>query len=78
MFGLHPNAEIGYLTSLCDSLFATVAEVAGGSSEGSSGGSEEHSKTILADFQKRTPENFKMLILNERAAEMTPHMVVCL
>lgn len=63
MFGLHPNAEIGYLTNLCDSLFSTVAEVAGGSSKSAAGGAEDASKVILADFQKRTPENFKMLIL---------------
>lgn len=27
MFGMHANAEIGYLTSMCDSLFGTILEV---------------------------------------------------
>lgn len=27
MFGLHPNAEINYLTQMCDTLFATIMEV---------------------------------------------------
>jgi len=27
MFGLHPNAEIGYLTTLSETLFATIMSV---------------------------------------------------
>jgi dynein heavy chain len=27
MFGLHPNAEINYLTQMCDSLFETIMDV---------------------------------------------------
>jgi hypothetical protein len=29
---MHPNAEIGYLTIMCDALFSTIQEVQGGSS----------------------------------------------
>jgi len=36
MFGLHPNAEIGYLTSLGETLFATILSVSGASSAGAS------------------------------------------
>lgn len=31
LFGMHPNAEIGYLTIMCDTLFSTIQEVQGGS-----------------------------------------------
>lgn len=27
MFGLHPNAEINYLTQMCDTLFETIMDV---------------------------------------------------
>ena len=27
MFGMHPNAEIGYLTSNCDTLFNMLMEI---------------------------------------------------
>jgi dynein heavy chain len=30
MFGLHPNAEIGYQTQMCEALFSTIIEVQGG------------------------------------------------
>jgi len=50
MFGMHPNAEIGYLTTQCDSLFTTILDVAGGSSGGASDGAEEAAKILLADL----------------------------
>jgi dynein heavy chain len=31
---MHPNAEIGYLTLMCDTIFTTILEVQGGSSRG--------------------------------------------
>ena len=50
MFGLHPNAEIGYLTTQCDSLFGTIMDVSGGGSGGGSENSEDATKTLLADL----------------------------
>lgn len=50
MFGLHPNAEIGYLTTLGETLFNTILAVAGGSSSAGSG--ESAVKGIIADFLK--------------------------
>jgi len=26
-FGLHPNAEIGYLTDMCNTIFSTITDV---------------------------------------------------
>jgi len=34
MFGLHPNAEIGYLTTLGETLFSTILACSGGSGGG--------------------------------------------
>ena len=36
MFGLHPNAEIGYLTTLGETLFSTILSCSGGSGGGGS------------------------------------------
>lgn len=38
---MHPNAEIGYLTEHCDTVFKTILEVSGESSGGGSGSGEE-------------------------------------
>ena len=27
IYGMHPNAEIGYLTLMCDTIFSTILEV---------------------------------------------------
>lgn len=59
MFGLHPNAEIGYLTTLGDTLFATILSVAGASSSGSSG--ESAVKSLIANLLKDLPDNFNMI-----------------
>jgi len=48
MFGLHPNAEIGYLTTQGESLFSTIAAVSGGSGGGS--GDNTRVKTLINQF----------------------------
>jgi hypothetical protein len=37
MFGLHPNAEIGYLTAAGEILFEQILQIQGGSSAGGVG-----------------------------------------
>lgn len=37
MFGLHPNAEIGYLTTYGETLFANILTIQGGGSGGGAG-----------------------------------------
>ena len=37
MFGMHPNAEIGYLTTMCETLFGAILEVQGGATSGGGG-----------------------------------------
>jgi len=59
MFGLHPNAEIGYLTTLGETIFATILSVSGASS--GAGDGESAVKGIIATFLKELPANFHML-----------------
>jgi dynein heavy chain len=37
-FGLHPNAEIGYLTNATNTLFNTILSISGSSDSGGGGG----------------------------------------
>lgn len=77
MFGMHPNAEIGYLTAQTDTIFATILEVQGGSG-GAGGSSEDAVKGIMDDYRARTPEAFNMIVMEEKAKEKSPFVVVCL
>jgi len=76
MFGLHPNAEIGYLTQLGDSLFMTILSVSGASS--AAGGGESAVRTIISTFLKELPPNFNLLEINLRIEEKTPYLIVAL
>lgn len=69
MFGLHPNAEIGYLTSFGSSVFDAVLALRG-SSAGVSGGTGDATAGLagtIADLLERLPENFVMLDVHAAA-----------
>ena len=76
MFGLHPNAEIGYLTALGETLFATILAVSGAS--GGGGGQESAVKGVIAAFLKELPPNFNMVEVQMRIEEKTPYMIVAI
>lgn len=78
MFGLHKNAEIGYLTQTAETLFSMVQQIAGGSSSGGGGGSKVNELINL--FLERTPPPFPSIDMAQRAAEKgrTPYVVVAL
>lgn len=79
MFGLHPNAEIGYLTNQANSLFAYIQTIQGGAA--ATGGDGDGANEIfdkIHKFQEMTPATFIMLDLFARATERPPFIVVCL
>ena len=76
MFGLHPNAEIGYLTTLSETLFETILSISGGS--GSGGGSDDKVKTIITTFLANLPADFNMREIQEKVKEPNPYTNVCL
>ena len=63
MFGLHPNAEIGYLTSYGTSIFSSVLSLRGGTGTGGTGGGDSAGglSATIKDLLDRLPENFIML-----------------
>jgi dynein heavy chain len=77
MFGMHPNAEIGYLTTMCETIFSTIVDVQGG---GSSGGGKKDDGVmgILTDLKNRLPKSYNMLDVVGRIKEKNPYIVVCL
>jgi dynein heavy chain len=90
LFGLHPNAEIDYLTTTCENLCYTIVTVGGGAGggTGASGGEGGVDKTSLLraaieDFEVRCPEFFHMIDITEIAtplltSEHGPFVVVAL
>jgi len=77
MFGLHPNAEIGYLTNQGDTLFSVILSVTGGG--GSGGGSAEDAiKETIQQFLAVLPPDFNLIEINLRIEESTPYLIVSL
>lgn len=80
LFGLHPNAEIGYLTSNTHNLFFKIAAMSGGSG-GAGGGAGDVVKDTMENLNERLPEEFGMVELNLKAkpllaGESGPFIVV--
>ncbi|KAM6049902.1 dynein axonemal heavy chain 17 [Theristicus caerulescens] len=79
LYGLHPNAEIGFLTVTSDRLFRTVLEMQPKDSDagGGSGVSrEEKVKSVLDEIIERLPEPFNMADIMAKAVDKTPYVVV--
>jgi dynein heavy chain len=82
MFGLHPNAEIGYLTNWTSQIFSTILSLGGGGS-GAGGSSTAVVKETMDYCLKTLPEQFQMITIMELAApllaqESGPFVVVAL
>ena len=77
MFGMHPNAEIGYLTAMCDTMFNTIVEVQGGSGAGGSK-KDDGVVIILNDLKARHPKGYIMIDIVGKIKEKSPYIVVAL
>jgi len=79
MFGMHPNAEIGYLTATSEAIFDTIIEVQGGGSTGGSAKEEDGVVGRLTDFKQRIQgRSFNLIDIRGKMKEMIPYNVVCL
>lgn len=76
MFGLHPNAEIGYLTTQSETLFSTILSISGGGS--GDGNQDDKVKTLITNFLTTIPPEFNMFDVNSKAKDKTPYVIVCL
>ncbi|XP_029978186.1 dynein axonemal heavy chain 9 [Sphaeramia orbicularis] len=81
LYGLHPNAEIGFLTQTSEKLFRTVLEMQprdGGGGEGGGTTREEKVRAVLEEIMEKLPEEFNMVELLAKAEDRTPYQVVAL
>jgi len=81
LYGLHPNAEIGFLTATSENLFKTILELQPRDSGGmGSGGQtrEDKVKQVLDEIKEKLPEEFNMPELMAKAEDRTPYTVVAL
>ncbi|XP_068120655.1 dynein axonemal heavy chain 9 isoform X3 [Hyperolius riggenbachi] len=79
LYGLHPNAEIGFLTQTSEKLFRTVLEMQPRDSSMGDGGGvtrEEKVKATLDEILEKLPEEFNILELMGKVEERTPYIVV--
>ncbi|NXH86672.1 DYH17 protein, partial [Edolisoma coerulescens] len=82
LYGLHPNAEMGFLTVTSERLFRTVLELQPKESDaaGGSGTSREEqaSQSVLDEILGQLPDPFNMEDMMAKAKEKTPYTVVAL
>ncbi|XP_041078235.1 dynein heavy chain 9, axonemal-like [Polyodon spathula] len=81
LYGLHPNAEIGFLTQTSENLFRTVLEMQPRDSSGGEGGGttrEEKVKAVLDDIMEKLPDDFNLPELMSKVEERTPYIVVAI
>ncbi|KAG8443036.1 hypothetical protein GDO86_011741 [Hymenochirus boettgeri] len=80
LYGLHPNAEIDYLTVTSDNLFKTLFEMQPKNTfigEGSGMSMEETVKNILDQILEKLPEEFNLLEIMQKTTERSPFILVC-
>ena len=85
LFGLHPNAEIGYLTNSTEKLFLDILAM-GGDGDGASGDDNSRGnavREVMSNIQERLPEEFEMVSLSLKAKPLLegpsgPYIVVAL
>ncbi|XP_070335949.1 dynein axonemal heavy chain 17 isoform X2 [Odocoileus virginianus] len=79
LYGLHPNAEIGFLTVTSEKLFRTILEMQPKETDSGAGtgiSREEKVKAVLDEILEKIPETFNMAEIMAKAAEKTPYVVV--
>ncbi|XP_076261923.1 dynein heavy chain at 93AB isoform X2 [Rhynchophorus ferrugineus] len=79
LYGLHPNAEIGFLTTTADKLFRTVFEMQprdAGTSGGTTITREEKVKQMVDEMIEKLPEDFNMVEIMGKVEERTPYVIV--
>ncbi|KAM4689042.1 dynein axonemal heavy chain 11 [Discoglossus pictus] len=80
LYGLHPNAEIEFLTVTSENLFKTILEMQPKNTiigEGSGMSPEEKVKNILDDILEKLPEEFNLMEIMHKTSERTPYILVC-
>ncbi|CAF4785487.1 unnamed protein product [Rotaria sp. Silwood1] len=84
LYGLHPNAEIDFLSQTSEKLFRILIEISprdtNSNIHGQSGtmSRDEKIRNVLEEFQNHMPEDFTIVELRARVDERNPYAVVAL
>ncbi|KAK4884537.1 hypothetical protein RN001_000808 [Aquatica leii] len=79
LYGLHPNAEIGFLTNLSDNLFRIIFELqprGAGTSAGGAVSREDKVRGIIEDIIDRLSDAFPIAEMMAKVEERTPFIIV--
>jgi len=79
LFGLHNNAEIGFLLSSADNLFGIIIELGGVSAGGGGDGGGDGGDTsmqLVEEFEVQVPELFDMITMAQRIEDENPYVCV--
>ncbi|KAG8573239.1 hypothetical protein GDO81_012334 [Engystomops pustulosus] len=80
LYGLHPNAEIEFLTVTSDNLFKTILEMQPKDTmigEGSGMSIEEKVKNIIDEILEKVPEEYNLQEIMQKTTERSPYILVC-
>ncbi|XP_027975100.1 dynein heavy chain 11, axonemal-like [Eumetopias jubatus] len=80
LYGLHPNAEIEFLTVMSNTLFRTLLELQPRNaliSEELGQSTEEKVKNVLDDLLEKLPEEFNMVEIMQKSSNRSPYVLVC-
>lgn len=81
LYGLHPNAEIGFLAAVSETIFNTIFELQPRDSEGASEETvsrEDAVKEIIKDLKSKLPTNSFNLAEMGKVEDKTPFVIVAL
>lgn len=79
LYGLHPNAEIGFLANTSEFMFRTIFEMQPRDSSAAAGGGmskEDKVKNTLEEIYDKLPEEFAVAEMMARVEERTPYIIV--
>ncbi|XP_028172090.1 dynein beta chain, ciliary-like [Ostrinia furnacalis] len=79
LYGLHPNAEIGFLTTTSENLFRTIFEMQPRDAQASGAATvtrEDKVKQMLDEIIEKLPEEFNMVEIMGKVEERTPYVIV--
>ncbi|XP_045523813.1 dynein beta chain, ciliary [Pieris brassicae] len=79
LYGLHPNAEIGFLTTTSENLFRTIFEMQPRDAQASGATTvtrEDKVKQMLDEIVEKLPEEFNMVEIMGKVEERTPYVIV--
>uniref|UniRef100_F7AU91 AAA+ ATPase domain-containing protein n=1 Tax=Ciona intestinalis TaxID=7719 RepID=F7AU91_CIOIN len=81
LYGLHPNAEIDFLTTTSDNLFRTILELMPRDTSSGAGAGptrDEKIKSVLDEILEKLPDQFNMMEMMAKVepADRTPYVVV--